>query len=686
MKRFKNKKSLAIAGVAVAILAIAGTIAYNQDSMFFANLFHVGSDMSEFTEVFESPDNWSPCTETPKTAIATNKNSTPRYVRMKITEYWRTANSTTPESDHETTDLPLTWNDEGTEKHYAVINTQNDEKWSLAGDGWYYYDHALTENESTLSLLKSVTFNCEVNTVGEFRYSVDGKSGESVPNEYAGAKYHLYITFQMSAEPLGPEGHIANCDHPTELYDIIACLTNGPDSELNFSSVATGATNDDGTFTGTNGFGVNTVDAHKNDEYPVYYYRGNVATNHVLFGENCWSIVRTTSTGGVKLLFDGKTSTNSCAQDYDSRNNYYYPYISGNFSPIFSTTSDNNFQYFGYMYGNSSDYSNHRTEEFHYFSPNSTTYFGKGVEWNGSSYELTDYIEVTASNYESKLPEIYSKYHYRCMDAFSRQNCSQVYYVYMQNVFGNYRVNGSDPFRALLLKNGEKYEDVIGHSLNNINSSSIKTKIENWYANGDSYTIGTLSSNQSKLEDAVFCSDTTLTNTAIKDPNTDVSKEMALYLGAAKRLTVPSLTGVGSVQPSVDCAKSRDSYTANAANGNGALDYPVGLRTADEVVYAGATPFKTLLDDYSDTNAISNETNQKSYVYFGVVSDYNNIWTMTPALSNNMAFRWYAYSSRGYLRPFSYMNSSEIRPVVSLKPGTVVSSGNGSAATPYVIE
>jgi len=90
MKRFKNKKSLAIAGVAVAILAIAGTIAYNQDSMFFANLFHVASDMSEFTEVFESPDNWSPCTETPKTAIATNKNSTPRYVRMKITEYWRT--------------------------------------------------------------------------------------------------------------------------------------------------------------------------------------------------------------------------------------------------------------------------------------------------------------------------------------------------------------------------------------------------------------------------------------------------------------------------------------------------------------------------------------------------------------------------------------------------------------------
>ena len=221
MKRFKNKKTLAIAGVAVAVLAIAGTIAYNQDSMFFANLFHIGADYAEFSDTFESPENWTPCTETPKTAIATNKSDAPRYVRMKIEEYWRAGDTTTPESDHETTDLPLTWNDNGTEKHYAIINTQNDDQWSLANDGWYYYDHALVKDESTLSLLKSVTFNCEVNTVGEMRYSADGKSGESIPSEYGGAKYHIYVTFQMSSEPLRTR---------TRLYDTVANQTLGSDS------------------------------------------------------------------------------------------------------------------------------------------------------------------------------------------------------------------------------------------------------------------------------------------------------------------------------------------------------------------------------------------------------------------------------------------------------------------------
>ena len=37
---------------------------------------------------------------------------------------------------------------------------------------------------------------------------------------------------------------------------------------------------------------------------PVYYYRGNV-DNHVLFANMCWRIIRTTETGGVKLIYNG---------------------------------------------------------------------------------------------------------------------------------------------------------------------------------------------------------------------------------------------------------------------------------------------------------------------------------------------------------------------------------------------
>ncbi len=39
---------------------------------------------------------------------------------------------------------------------------------------------------------------------------------------------------------------------------------------------------------------------------PVYYYKGNVQNNNVLFGGFCWKIVRTTETGGVKIVYNGK--------------------------------------------------------------------------------------------------------------------------------------------------------------------------------------------------------------------------------------------------------------------------------------------------------------------------------------------------------------------------------------------
>ena len=37
----------------------------------------------------------------------------------------------------------------------------------------------------------------------------------------------------------------------------------------------------------------------------VYYYKGNVQNNNVLFAGFCWKIVRTTETGGVKIVYNG---------------------------------------------------------------------------------------------------------------------------------------------------------------------------------------------------------------------------------------------------------------------------------------------------------------------------------------------------------------------------------------------
>ncbi len=201
-KTVKQKKALIIAGISIVAVGIGATIAYNMDSMDFPNLFHVKGDSSEeYVDTFTSPSAWQPCQETPKTVVATNHNDTDRYVRMKLDEYWRVKNSQTSADDHTTSDLSLTWNDGGTTKSYAIINTQNNDKWEQRNnDGWYYYKTKLGKDESTLSLLESVTFNCDASLVenGTTTTTATGQSGESVVTQYAEAKYHLYVTVQMS--------------------------------------------------------------------------------------------------------------------------------------------------------------------------------------------------------------------------------------------------------------------------------------------------------------------------------------------------------------------------------------------------------------------------------------------------------------------------------------------------------
>lgn len=54
-----------------------------------------------------------------------------------------------------------------------------------------------------------------------------------------------------------------------------------------------------------NGKGLYVKNDTINDNYPIYYYRGNVDNNNVVFADACWKIVRTTETGGTKLLYSG---------------------------------------------------------------------------------------------------------------------------------------------------------------------------------------------------------------------------------------------------------------------------------------------------------------------------------------------------------------------------------------------
>lgn len=226
VKNIKNKIKIIIPIFALfAAIVVGASIAFYSDGAIFSNEFQLYYKEDSFTEDFPVPDPWSPCDESPKTAIATNHNDNPRYVRMKIDEYWRIKNSQTSDDDHTTTDLPLTWTDgDGTHK-YAIINMQNEDDWILGDDGWYYYKVALNKEESTNSLLKSVTFNCDANLAAGTSYSADGKTSETIVSPYVDGKYHVFVTFQMSDENWDPEPMptktVARIERTQKVYDSI---------------------------------------------------------------------------------------------------------------------------------------------------------------------------------------------------------------------------------------------------------------------------------------------------------------------------------------------------------------------------------------------------------------------------------------------------------------------------------
>lgn len=117
---------------------------------------------------------------------------------------------------------------------------------------------------------------------------------------------------------------------PVYLYDAVASLAkSGDDSAIDFSVVPTAASSGVYKYSGYQ-YSQNSLSAlHPQNvsdwDYDVYYYRGilsedsaatNYAPNYVkLDNGTCWIILRTTKTGGVKMLYNGKygeTAAGSC--------------------------------------------------------------------------------------------------------------------------------------------------------------------------------------------------------------------------------------------------------------------------------------------------------------------------------------------------------------------------------------
>ena len=333
-------------------------------------------------------------------------------------------------------------------------------------------------------------------------------------------------------------------------------------------------------------------------------------------------MVRTTETGGIKLIYNGVP-----AEDGSCNN-------TGTASQIGTSAFNSTYTspaYVGYMYGTV-----YRATSKTLTDQTETYIYGNDVTWDGKNYTLVD--TMSSSSWKTDRNILSTKYHYTCFN--DTGICENVFYI---NCFGV----SSNAYYLTLIE-GKNIEKAKEEMFTNTTDSEIKTTIDNWYkANMTSYT--------NKLEDTVWCNDRTLTRGTLLSKDTS-SISLSLFAAYGRNMS--------TFKPSISCTNTRDSFTVDSSNGNGKLTYPVGLLTADEYTLAGSGNKGYSPDAYLHTGQYQ--------------------WSLSPSQFNTTSANEFGVdSSMSYS---GVNRTSGVRPSVSLKPGTYVSGGDGSVSTPYIVE
>ena len=189
---------------------------------------------------------------------------------------------------------------------------------------------------------------------------------------------------------------------------------------------------------------------------------------------------------------------------------------------------------------------------------------------------------------------------------------------------------------------------------NTVYNSTIKQAIDKWYAGT---TLETDIATKSLVsQDQIFCNDRSASSTQTA---AWTSTGANYYYGAFGRLN-------SNKTPILTCPTASDKFTVNTSNGNGALTYPVGFITADEVAMAGGKW----------------KTNNSSY-YLYTNQDY---WLGSPGDFNGARNNAYEFGvgSGGRLDAYFVDNNFGARPVVSLSSKAKL-SGKGTYTNPYTV-
>ena len=191
-------------------------------------------------------------------------------------------------------------------------------------------------------------------------------------------------------------------------------------------------------------------------------------------------------------------------------------------------------------------------------------------------------------------------------------------------------------------------------------SSTIKTAIDNWYK---TTTLETDAATKALVsQDQIFCNDRSATTSKSGTPGEisgSMSTSTTYYYGAYVRL-------VTNKSPQLICPTASDKFTVNTSNGNGALTYPVGLITADEVAMAGG---------------VYGSSNSSYYLY---TNQYYWLGSPYTFRSGRAAAAGFVVRSYGAVGADDVGDNDGARPVVSLSSKAKL-SGSGTYSNPYTV-
>ena len=233
----------------------------------------------------------------------------------------------------------------------------------------------------------------------------------------------------------------------------------------------------------------------------------------------------------------------------------------------------------------------------------------------------------------------------------------------------------------------------------NINKSTILQNLETWYKNN-------LASYESKLADTIWCNDKstktnqTITMASLNTTTNKLNKSSSNYPGLGygtnntlysgnKRIrsnyyytnTSRKRCGTAGTGPTLICPLDNDGgklsklTVSDTINGNGALDYKVGLLTVDEVLYAGSIDwygYQALNYSGSSINSYLRENATNWYWSFSPLFFDGNANVLCGSVAGDVSGSWVT-------------SAGGLRPAVSLTSATTISGGNGTSSSPFIV-